>query len=127
MPSAGAPASIPALPTPTGEVGSALSTGTAGIASWYDAKGDVAAVPWFRYGMDPIWASICTFPGMARCVSVLISDACQCYVGTPRERLIDLSRTAFAQLADPSVGVIRVTLEVPVQGARVTAPPTSVR
>ena len=112
------------MPTPSAGIGSALYTGR---ASWYGARGDVAAVPWWRFGMDPVWASVCTFgDGSARCVSVLISDFCQCYVGTDRERVVDLSRNAFAQLADPSVGVIRVQMEVPIQRRpSVTLPPTS--
>ena len=76
-----------------------------GIASWYPARGMVAAVHSWRWGDDPYWANVCSG---ARCVSVLVSD----YMANPR-RAIDLSLGAFRQLADPSVGVLRVTVEVP--------------
>lgn len=42
-----------------------------------------------------------------------LSDWCQCYRGERRERLIDLSDSAFAALAPLSVGLERVTVTVP--------------
>jgi rare lipoprotein A (peptidoglycan hydrolase) len=45
-----------------------------------------------------------------RCVQVRLSDWCQCYDGTIRERVIDLSDDAFAQLAPLSRGVLVVTV-----------------
>jgi rare lipoprotein A (peptidoglycan hydrolase) len=48
----------------------------------------------------------------SRCVTVRLTDSCQCYRGETRERLIDLSDDAFARLAPLSRGVIRVTVEV---------------
>lgn len=101
--------SMPA--TPTGEVGTALSSGVAGIASWFDARGDQGAVPWWEPGQDPVRAEVCTLGG-GRCVTVTITGWCGCLAGTERERAIDLSRGAFARLADPSVGLVRVRAEV---------------
>lgn len=90
-----------------------------GLASWFPAAGMQGAVPWWRPGQDPQWASVCRFTGgRSRCVTVLLTGWCGCLQGQSGERLIDLSPAAFRQLAPLSVGLIRVTLEVPVQGPR---------
>lgn len=45
-----------------------------------------------------------------RSVAVRIVDWCQCYKGERRERLVDLSDSAFSALAPLSVGLERVTV-----------------
>jgi hypothetical protein len=96
-----------------------------GLATWYAASGDIAAAPWWRWGDDPEWATVSYFhEGQTLSVTVLVQDHCQCFVGTPDERAIDLSDDAFRQLAPLGVGRIRVTIEIPGQGPRVTLPPT---
>jgi rare lipoprotein A (peptidoglycan hydrolase) len=83
------------------------ATPRSGTASWYGAAGRVAAVPGWDH--RPYRVRVCAG---ARCVVVRVQDWCGCYVGTSRERIIDLSRSAFLELAPLSRGVIRVTLEV---------------
>lgn len=90
-----------------------------GTASWYAARGNQGAVPWWRTGQDPVWAVVSRFAdGRTYSVTVLVTGFCQCLMGTDRERLIDLSDNAFRQLAPLSVGLIRVQVEVPVQGPK---------
>lgn len=84
--------------------------GTSGIASWYTDKlrpqgALYAAVPSFRWGDEPYPVEVCTAEA---CVTVTVADFCQCYVGTPDERVIDLSWAAFSRLAPLSVGLIPV-------------------
>ncbi len=45
------------------------------------------------------------------CLTLPIITTCAC-LGPRSDRLIDLSRDAFASFADPSRGVIRITLSV---------------
>ena len=90
-------------------VASATSTPAHGLASWYPARGMIAAVHSWRLGDTPYRVRVCA----SRCIDVTVSDYCQCYVGEPRERLIDLSDDAFRKLAPLSVGVLRVTVEGP--------------
>ena len=90
-------------------VASAMSTPAHGLASWYPARGMIAAVHSWRWGDTPYRVRVCA----SRCIDVTVSDYCQCYVGEPRERLIDLSDDAFRKLAPLSVGVLRVTVEGP--------------
>jgi hypothetical protein len=45
------------------------------------------------------------------CQTLQILTTCAC-LGPNSARLIDLSRDAFASFADPSAGVIRITLQV---------------
>jgi hypothetical protein len=83
------------------------------IASWYVDRrkvGHYAAMPEYRWGMKPWRVRVCRADRPAVCVIVTVSDACQCLRGTPRARGIDLSRHGFAHLADPFVGLLRVTI-----------------
>jgi hypothetical protein len=90
----------------------------------------LGAVFGFRWGDEPYLARV--WHGQDW-VDVLIVSFCQCG-GT--HNAIDLSPSAFADLVEPgrepddysslSLGRIDVLVEVPVQGARVTAPPTSI-
>ena len=85
-----------------------------GVASWYSARpGTAAAGPALREALGPdyLGQSVRVCAG-SRCIEVRIVTSCQCYRGEPGERLIDLSRSAFSRLADPSVGLVRVTVEV---------------
>jgi hypothetical protein len=89
-----------------------------GIATWYrdtslDADALYAAMPEFRWGQKPYLVAVCAFGGgRSRCLTVPVLDACQCYVGTADERLIDLSPEAFRWFAPLSLGKIRVRVEV---------------
>lgn len=83
-----------------------------GIASWFASHGPglyAAAGPGLRVGK---WrgrvVTVCTSEG--RCLGgVRIIDWCQCLKGQGnRERLVDLSRDAFARLAEPSLGLLSV-------------------
>lgn len=84
-----------------------------GVASWYDdGPGLYAAVNSFRFGDAPYRVRVRY--GSAY-VDVVVRDHCNCYTGTSRERLIDLSPDAFDDLAPLSRGLIR---DVVVEGIR---------
>lgn len=78
-----------------------------GVASWFDARtGTAAAGPALRRALGSHWrgsAVIVTANGHS--VRVVLDDWCAC-----RGRLLDLSRGSFAQLADPSRGLVRVSI-----------------
>lgn len=82
----------------------ARTRAVSGVASWYRVAGLVAAAgPALRHGH---WrGSTVLVSANGRSVRVTLVDWCAC-----PQRLIDLSRTAFARLADPSVGLVRVTV-----------------
>lgn len=84
--------------------------GTAsGTASWFDdGPGLYAAVHSYRWGQPRYSVRVCSG---SRCVTATVRDYCQCYVGTSRERLIDLSPAAFARLGSLSRGILPVTVE----------------
>jgi len=116
----GASFGIPDAPPPAATAGAPAvavapsSTSTAGIASWYDdGPGLYAAVPSYRFG-GPRYALRVTSGD--RSVVVQVRDFCGC-----PNRLIDLSRDAFAELAPLSKGLIRVSI-APV--GLTTPPPT---
>lgn len=90
-----------APPTPS----PARTRAVSGVASWYRVPGLVAAAgPALRHGH---WrGSTVLVSANGRSVRVTLSDVCQCY----GSRLIDLSQLAFSRLADPSVGLVRVTV-----------------
>jgi rare lipoprotein A (peptidoglycan hydrolase) len=76
-----------------------------GQASWYDdGPGFYAAAPSFKWGDTP-YRVVVFYKG--RSVIVIVRDHCQCYVGTSKERVIDLSPEAFSELAPLSVGVLK--------------------
>ena len=85
-----------------------------GRASWYDNGPGLyaAAGPVLRSMLGRYWrglrVSVCT--ASDTCVSVRLTDWCQCYKGQATERLIDLSPDAFARLAPLSRGLVAVTL-----------------
>jgi rare lipoprotein A (peptidoglycan hydrolase) len=45
------------------------------------------------------------------CVTVTLTDWCQCHRGERSERIIDLSDEAFSRLAPLPVGLVRVRVE----------------
>lgn len=110
----GAPQRTPSVP-PDGRAGSGAPL--SGIASWYPARGLIAAAgPRLRVGH---WrgSSVVVRAG-ARSVVVRLADWCQC-LGS---RLLDLSDDAFRQLAPLSRGLVAVTVNV--SGPAPTLPAT---
>ena len=127
----------PAVVNVTASVGNVPSTSMPvasirGTATWYCGAGS----PCTRgYGPSDLIAAIDPTTGIEkgervtvwhgdRSVRVAIVDVCAC----PGARIVDLSRVAFSQLADPSLGVIPVVLvpERTSQDAvpKMTLPPT---
>jgi hypothetical protein len=99
-----------------------------GVASWFNSYGPglYAAVNSYRFGDPRYNVRVCLQDG-SKCVTVVVRDYCQC----PGNRIIDLSRDAFSRLADPSVGLVPVTVSpadrTPVAAGRMTLPPTDTR
>ena len=105
------------------------ATSVSGKASWYCGGGSrctrgypgglyAAAGPALRTGD---WrgrrVTVCS---SGRCVKVKLIDFCAC-----PSRVIDLYRDAFARLAAPSRGVIRVSVSWGDSGPASTLPPTN--
>ena len=92
VPAGGAP------PRPTVALAALMSV--SGIASWYAADGPHAAAgPALRVGD---WRGrVVTVTGPAGTFVVALAGWCQCYAGTGRERLIDLSDEAFVAVCGP--------------------------
>lgn len=110
-----APGVTGGTPQPTGELGTAIATGT---ASWYDdGPGLYAAMTGWRFGQKPYPVRVCRG---ATCVIVTVRD---CLCGRS-DRLIDLSPEAFSRLANLSVGILRVTVEW-LDDPSITPPPTT--
>jgi hypothetical protein len=84
-------------------------TRVAGTASWWASFGPgiYAALPGYVAGTH-VTIRVCAG---SRCVVSSVITSCQCLVGTPDARVVDLSRDAFARLADPSRGLVPVTVE----------------
>jgi rare lipoprotein A (peptidoglycan hydrolase) len=81
-----------------------------GRASWYDNGGGLyaAAGPALRHGN---WrGSKVRVCNTYRCVTVRLTDWCQCYRNTRTERVIDLSRSAFSRLSPLTRGLTKVTI-----------------
>jgi hypothetical protein len=120
---------VPSEPTATVEVGARPSPARRpasrpgarimGRASWYDWRtGEAAAGPALRRSLGPSWRGqtvvVCrTLETFAACAKVKLTDWCQCYEGTPRERIIDLDRATFALFAQPSRGIVNVEVRQP--------------
>jgi hypothetical protein len=102
-PATTAPFAASAMPVP--------APSRAGIASWYAYhEGQAAAGPALRAFLGPDWrGQRVTVNGL----TIRLTDWCQCYEGTARERIIDLDRRDFAKLAPISRGLIRVTVGRP--------------
>jgi hypothetical protein len=130
------PEPTPRASSDTADVGSAPETVDtlsgeqssieSGVASWFNSYGPglYAAVNSYRFGDPRYSVRVCLQDG-SKCVVVVVRDYCQC----PGNRIIDLSRDAFSRLADPSVGLVPVTVSpadrTPVAAGRMTLPPTS--
>jgi len=99
----------PATSEPTAKPSARTSHG---IASWFAAPdGTAAAGPELRRLLGKDWrGQRVRVTAGGHSVRVTLTDWCQCYRGEDRERIIDLSRSSFAALADPSRGIIRVTV-----------------
>ena len=97
---------VPRSPQPTRPPSSGHTL--RGTASWYDDGPGLyaAAGPALRVGDWRGRAVLVSANGHR--VLVVLSDWCQCYFRTSRERVIDLSPTAFSRLAPLSAGVVRV-------------------
>lgn len=114
----------PPLTLPATDVASPVAPPavTGGLASWYADPGAsqgalYAAVPGYRG--RPFYAVVHRFwrdryGEHHRSVRVLVADSCGCYVGTSRERVIDLSWRAFTRLGlSLSRGIMQVQVERP--------------
>jgi hypothetical protein len=98
-------------PTPTVKPTRSPEPFVVGIASWYRwHPGEAAAGPALRKALGPTWRGTVVTVCGEHCLKVVLTDWCQCYQGTERERLIDLDRRAFAGLADPKTGLTRVVV-----------------
>lgn len=92
-----------------GQVGNPLY---GGVATYYPgSEGQAAAGPALRSGD---WrgsvVQVCNLDG--DCLVVTLSDWCACGDRNGKDTLLDLAKSDFAKLADPSVGVVAVTVEV---------------
>ena len=88
-----------------------------GIATWYDWRpGEAAAGPALRRALGPDWrgqwVTVCTAAIGRSCVTVRLTDACWCPDRRGVPVVIDLDRASFGQLADPSIGVLLVTVSL---------------
>jgi rare lipoprotein A (peptidoglycan hydrolase) len=117
------PAPLPDRPQPQPEVGVVVKAAPAitevhpastlaGTASWYDYRpGQGAAGPRLRSMLGKDWRGqtvrVCKGD---TCISVRLTDWCQCYKGERRERIIDLDVRSFAALDDPGAGLTKVTI-----------------
>jgi rare lipoprotein A (peptidoglycan hydrolase) len=88
---------------------------TTGTASWYDwHPRQAAAGPRLRALLGRDWrGSVVRVCVGTRCLPVRLTDWCQCYKGTIRERVIDLDDRAFAALAPLSRGLVKVKVVFP--------------
>jgi len=105
-----------------GEIGTVLLSGT---ASWYCGDVCTRGYPDGLYAAAGRELQVGDWRGSEvtvcadGCVTVTLIDVCRC----PGARIIDLYRMAFSRIADPSRGVVPVTIEY--GGPRMTLPPTS--
>lgn len=94
-----------------GQVGNPM---LGGVATWFDyPAGHAAAGPSLRAALGPGWrgdvVQVCADSG---CVAVVVDGWCACGDRNGKDTLLDLAKSDFAKLADPSVGVVAVTVEV---------------
>jgi hypothetical protein len=84
-----------------------------GIASWFASPiGVSAAGPALRAAIGAGWRGTrVRVTGPAGSAVTILSDWCQCYLGTASERIVDLNAPVFgAVCGDLSRGVCRVTV-----------------
>jgi hypothetical protein len=84
-----------------------------GVASWYDyVPGGAAAGPALRSALGKDWRGtkvrVCADTD---CVSVTLSDWCQCLWKQDGERIIDLDVRSFAKLAPTAQGLAKVEVQ----------------
>jgi hypothetical protein len=93
----------------------------AGVATWYPGTRGYAEIPhvampgarYLAHGRTAPRAQVCAGD---TCIVVRVVDACACFVGTRKARVVDLSATALRRLGlDHRRGVyqVRVTLLAP--------------
>ena len=92
----------------------AVASDDAGWASWFNSYGPglYAAVPSYRWGDPRYNVEVCRQDNPGRCVTVVVRDFCACGPRHGDPTVIDLSRDAFARLADPSLGIVKVTVSM---------------
>jgi len=98
-------AAHPVSPMPSPSPGPSYSV--TGVATWYAWRsGEAAAGGPLRDALGPDWRGrLVTVTGPTGAVVVVrLTDWCAC----PGGRIIDLDRRAFATLADPALGVLKV-------------------
>lgn len=101
-----------AAPNPTPQRTTRPPERLRGVATWYPAGGPVAAAgPALRAALGSSWRgmviSVC---GKQSCTRVRLIDWCACGDRHGEPTLLDLGLDAFTRLADPSAGVIDVTV-----------------
>jgi hypothetical protein len=83
-------------------------TAIRGSATWFAApRGTAAAGPALRAFLGPHWrGTVVTVTANGHSVTARLTDWCLC----SSARVVDLDKRSFAKLADPSRGVIHVTV-----------------
>ena len=124
----GAPPSPAVVNVTTSEGDPSPTTSTPGTksrtgwATWFDdGAGYYGAVRSWRYGDDPYAVQVCLAARPGTCTHVVVRDYCACGSRHGEPTVIDLSPSAFRELAPLSRGVIRVTVTGPIP---IPLPPT---
>lgn len=103
-----------AISVATQPISDASSEIVTGRATWYGARGMIAAAgPGLRQALGPGWRGRAVLVRAGdRSIVVRLTDWCACFGRNPaKERIIDLSDDAFAKLAPLSAGVIVVSVQ----------------
>ena len=86
------------------------SRAVSGVASWWASFGPgvYAALPGYVVGTH-VTVRVCSG---SRCVLAPVVTSCGCYIGTPDERIVDVSPGILAALGlDPAAGIYPITVE----------------
>lgn len=123
--SGGAPSSRSVAPATSGNASMTGTTSRTGYATWYEdpksPSGFYAAVPSWRYGDDRYAIQVCLADRPGTCTHAVVRDFCACGDRHGEPTVVDLSPSAFRELAPLSRGVIRVTVTGPIP---IPLPPT---